>query len=173
MSINRNISRGDIYYVDYAPTVGSEQHSGRPAIVVSNDTNNKFSEVVEVVYLTTQAKNDLPTHIDVSGLTKPSTALCEQITTVSKSRLGSLAGVCTDEEMDMIDRALAVSLDISKPKQWNAVPDNTNQRYADSVIVPYNGKKCSFNACDISALIARLEVYKELYEAQMEVNRNV
>lgn len=169
-----SIKRGDIYYVDYAPTtVGSEQYSGRPAIVVSNDTNNKFSEVVEIVYLTTQAKNDLPTHVKIRGLTKPSTALCEQINAVSTSRLRSHAGVCTDEEMDMIDRALAISLGIPKPKQESAVPDNTNQRYADSVIVPYNGKKCSFNACDISALIARLEVYKELYEAQMEVNRNV
>lgn len=166
-----SIKRGDIYYVEYAPTVGSEQHSGRPAIVVSNDTNNKFSEVVEVVYMTAQAKGEhLPTHVAIRGLTKPSTALCEQITTVAKSRLGNLAGLCTDEEMAMIDRALAISLGI-EAKQERAVPDNTNQRYADSVIVPYNGKKCSFNACDISALMARLEVYKELYKAQMEATR--
>lgn len=165
-----SIKRGDIYYVEYAPTVGSEQHSGRPAIVVSNDTNNKFSEVVEVVYMTAQAKDEhLPTHVAVRGLTKPSTALCEQITTVAKSRLGNLAGLCTDEEMAMIDRALAISLGI-EAKQERAVPDNTNQ-YASWLEVPYNGQKYKFTACDISAIIARLEVYKELYEAQMEATR--
>lgn len=165
-----NINRGDIFYVDYLPTVGSEQRGGRPAIVVSNNKNNENSGTIEVVYLTTQPKADLPTHVAIRGLTKPSTALCEQITTVSKERLGNCAGICTDEEMDMIDLALAISLGI-EAKQERAVPDSANQRYADSVIVPYNGKKCSFNACDISAIIARLEVYKELYEAQMEATR--
>lgn len=166
-----NINRGDIFYVDYLPTVGSEQRGGRPAVVVSNDTNNNFSEVVEVVYLTTQPKADLPTHVAIRGLTKPSTALCEQITTVSKERLGNCAGICTDEEMDMIDLALAVSLGIqSEAEQERAVPDNTNQ-YASWLEVPYNGQKYKFTACDISALMARFEVYKELCKAQMEATR--
>lgn len=166
------INRGEIYYVEYTPTVGSEQRGGRPAIVVSNNANNRFSEIAEVVYLTTKAKHDLPTHVAVRGTGISSIALCEQIDTVSKERLGNCAGICTDEEMDMIDRALAISLDIHAPestKQQNIVPDNTNQQYESWLEVPYNGEKYKLNPCDISALMARLEVYEALYKAQMEV----
>ena len=61
--MENKIRRGDIYYIDKYPTIGSEQQAGRPAIIVSNEKNNQHSSTVEVVYLTTQPKADLPTHV--------------------------------------------------------------------------------------------------------------
>ena len=67
--MSRNeIKRGEIYYITFAPVVGSEQHGGRPGIVVSNNMNNAHSNTIEVVYLTTQPKKMLPTHGDRTGL---------------------------------------------------------------------------------------------------------
>ena len=105
------ILRGEIYYVRPASVnVGSEQIAGRPAIVVSNDKANQYSPVVEMVYLTTQPKNLLPTHVDITSVERPSIALCEQIHSVSKNRIGGFITKCTDTEMAMVDGALCVSL---------------------------------------------------------------
>jgi mRNA interferase MazF len=113
------MKRGEIYYIERyrSEETGSEQHAGRPAIIVSNDKNNEFSETVEVVYLTTQPKNDLPTHVEIRSTTRASVALCEQVTTVSLSRIGGYVGTCTDQEMRMIETAIAISLglDLSDP----------------------------------------------------------
>lgn len=106
------VYRGEIYYVHETETTGSEQYGGRPAIIVSNNVGNEHSPVVEVVYLTTQEKRQLPTHVDIFSAAKRSTALCEQISTVHKGRLGNFAGQISEQEMSNIDKALAVSLGI-------------------------------------------------------------
>lgn len=112
-----HIERGDIFYIDkFGFQVGSEQHPGRPGVVVSNHQNNEFSETVEVVYMTTRVKPDLPTHVTVFSTPKISTALCEQITTVSKERFGNYIGRCSDEEMAKIDAALKASLGLHDPE---------------------------------------------------------
>lgn len=99
-----DIKRGDIWYIEsgYSVAVSS---GGRPAIVVSNNRNNQYSGTVEVVYLTTQPKRDLPTHVTISSLSRESTALCEQITSVSTERFGSYRGAVTAEEMEDIEEA--------------------------------------------------------------------
>lgn len=124
------IKRGDIWYVEssYA-AVGSEQRPGRPAIVVSNDKNNQHSSTVEMVYLTTQPKHDLPTHVTIRSTNRVSTAICEQITTVAVERISSYCGQASDEEMAAIDRAMLVSLGIQygdaaeEIKETPPVPD--------------------------------------------------
>lgn len=80
-----NIKRGEMFYISRggASYNGSEQHSDRPAVVVSNDKNNENSNVVEVVYMTTQPKTDLPTHVTVRSTGRPSTVLCEQVYSVA------------------------------------------------------------------------------------------
>lgn len=85
------MKRGEIYYIEstYRET-GSEQRGGRPAVIVSNDKNNENSEVVEVVYMTTKPKNDLPTHVFIRSALSPSTVLCEQVNSVSVKRIGTL-----------------------------------------------------------------------------------
>lgn len=115
MAYNMEIYRGDIYYISSGSYVGSEQKSGRPGIIVSNDTSNKHSPNVEVVFLTSQEKKPLPTHVGVICKV-PSTALCENIQTVSKERLGDFIKTCTDSEMERINEALMLSLGIAKPE---------------------------------------------------------
>ena len=107
-----SISRGDIFYIEKFATTGSEQSPGRPAVVVSNDMCNEYSSIVEVVYLTTQPKNEMPTHVTIRSLNRVSVALCEQITTVAKDRIGSRTGKVTEDEMHRIEDAMLVSLGI-------------------------------------------------------------
>ena len=117
-----DVLRGDIFYIPkLGRTTGSEQTQGRPAVIVSNDVGNNNSSIVEVVYLTTQEKNPLPTHTKVLCHV-PSIALCEQISTVSKERLGNFIRACTDKEMADIDRAIMVSLGLK-----DSVPNNESQ----------------------------------------------
>lgn len=110
--------RGDIFYINSGrPSVGSEQRPGRPAVIVSNDTANRHSPNVTVVYLTTSdKKKPLPTH--ASLLCKvPSIALCEDIQTVSKERVGSFIKCCTIGEMRRIDECVAIALGLKH--NWN------------------------------------------------------
>lgn len=108
-----DFSRGDIYYVNpnYSE-VGHEMWSGRPAIIVSSDDQNRRLSVVEVVYLTTRPKENLPTHVIVHATGRMSTAICEQITTVDKVRMKDGECRCTPKEMAMIDEALRSSLSL-------------------------------------------------------------
>lgn len=112
------VKRGDIYYiVNNYQEEGSEQRAGRPAVVVSNDKGNQHSNVIEVVYLTTQPKTDLPTHIDIKSANRPSIALCERISSVSKERLGNYIGTCTKYELEMLNAGMMISLGIDIPIQ--------------------------------------------------------
>lgn len=106
------IKRGDIWYIDRGINSGSEQRAGRPAVVVSNDKNNQFSPTIEVVYLTTQPKKDLPTHVLITNGGRESTVLCEQVTTVAVERLTTYRGRVSEEEMRAIEEAILVSLDL-------------------------------------------------------------
>ena len=106
------INRGDVFYVNRSETIGSEQRSGRPAIIVSNPECNEHSPVVEVVYLTCQYKKPMPTHVRIESIGRRSTALCEQITSVDVSRLGDYKGHLTEKEMEQVDVALMQSLGI-------------------------------------------------------------
>lgn len=108
------IKRGDCFYIESLfNEVGSEQKSGRPAIIVSNEKNNLNSETVEVVYLTTRDKGNLPTHVTIYSASRESTALCEQVTSVSTSRIGKFMSHLTKEEMTQVDIALLISLDLT------------------------------------------------------------
>lgn len=112
------IKRGDIFWIElnkYRPAVGSVQKPGRPGIVVSNDANNTCSPTVEIVYLTGKPKSELPTHCTINSTGKPSTALCEQVTTVSTEQLRDYVCHCTGEEMEQIDRCISVSLGLGRP----------------------------------------------------------
>lgn len=112
------IKRGDIYYIrDTRQSVGSEQRADRPAVIVSNNINNKHSGVFEVVYMTTQPKTDLPTHFIIASALKPSTVLCEQISSVYEERIGEWIGTLTPDEMKTLDQCLAVSIGIKADAQ--------------------------------------------------------
>ena len=120
------VLKGDIFYIQKGGRVtGSEQYPERPAVVVSNNVGNEHSGIVEVVYLTSQPKKDLPTHAKVV-CSVPSVALCEQINTVSKERLGSYIRTCTEKEMADIDAALKISLGLEN--------DNSNLEAKDAEV---------------------------------------
>lgn len=110
-----NIKRGEIFYIARGgATNGSEQFADRPAVVVSNDENNMYSGVIEVVYLTTAPKTDLPTHVTIRSTGRTSTVLCEQVTSVSVDRVNNYIGQVSEQEMKNIDIALMISLAIGE-----------------------------------------------------------
>lgn len=115
--------RGSIWYVESGYSTGSEQRPGRPAIIVSNDTNNKHSNTVEMVYLTTAPKHDLPTHVTIRSTSRVSTAICEQITTVATERIGSYCGTVTDAEMSSIETAMLISLGLAPAAGADSMPE--------------------------------------------------
>lgn len=109
------IKRGDMFYADLSPVVGSEQGGIRPVLIIQNDMGNKYSPTVIAAAITSQVnKNKLPTHIEIDsdefGLKSDSVILAEQIRTIDKSRLKEKIGHINDEEiMDKINNALGVS----------------------------------------------------------------
>jgi len=108
------VKRGDIYYADLSPVVGSEQGGMRPVLIVQNDTGNKHSPTVIAAAITSQiGKARLPTHIELQaqsfGLSRDSVVLLEQIRTIDKSRLRERMGNIDDRLMNRVDNALAVS----------------------------------------------------------------
>lgn len=96
--MTQDFYRGDIFFIAHSPVSGSEQGGHRPGVIVSNDLANRYSPNVEVVFLTSQEKKPMPTHVPVQCKV-PSTALCENIQTVSKERLDGFVRSCTAEEM--------------------------------------------------------------------------
>ena len=108
--------RGDIVWVADAKAIGSEQRGERPALIVSNDTGNEHAPVVTVVWLTTAEKKPMPTHCSVKATAK-STALCEQLVTVSKERIGELIRTATEKEMAEVDRCIMVALGLPQEAQ--------------------------------------------------------
>lgn len=158
----RNINRGNIYYIEKYPTIGSEQQSGRPAIIVSNEANNRNSETVEIVYLTTQQKTTLPTHVSISSAQRLSTALCEQVTSVSVNRLGDFIGRLTDREMTQIDTALLISLDLS-PIETGKERSKCDEEEDPAETAPNVAE-------DITSVALKTErdTYKEMYESLLE-----
>lgn len=108
------VKRGDIYYADLSPVVGSEQGGIRPVLIVQNDVGNKYSPTVIAAAITSQKdKTKLPTHIAVSsqncGLAKDSIVLLEQIRTIDKQRLKEHMGRLDEGSMNRIDEALSIS----------------------------------------------------------------
>ena len=121
------IKRGYIWYVSKDNYTGCEQAAGRPAIIVSNEKNNTCSETVEVVYLTTKPKKDLPTHVLIRSSERESTALCEQITTVSVDRLLGCKGHLTPAEMTNVEVAMLISLELEVGKPVEKIVEVTKE----------------------------------------------
>jgi len=112
------VKRGDIFYADLSPVVGSEQGGIRPVLIVQNDIGNKYSPTVIAAAITSQInKAKLPTHIEISaqeyGLQKDSVILLEQIRTIDKRRLREKAGHLDDELMEKVNEALSISFGLA------------------------------------------------------------
>lgn len=117
--MTNSIRRGDIYYADLSPVVGSEQGGMRPVLIVQNDVGNRYSPTVIAAAITSQInKARLPTHIELGaqsyGLSKDSVVLLEQIRTIDKQRLKERMGTLDDGLMNRVDSAIAVSFGLNQ-----------------------------------------------------------
>lgn len=110
----RNYKRGEIYYVIKGITTGAEIASGRPAVIVSNDRLNEKTKTLEVVFLTTQVREFAPERVIIKSSGCTATALCQQISTVDKSRFAEYIGTCTPEEMTKLEEGIMHSFGLEK-----------------------------------------------------------
>ena len=120
--MDSTVKRGDIFYADLSPVVGSEQGGTRPVLIVQNDTGNKHSPTVIAAAITSQtSKARLPTQSNISGnsvgLTKDSVILLEQIRTIDKRRLREHMGRLDDAHMAMVNDAIAVSFGLHESNE--------------------------------------------------------
>ena len=119
--MRKAIRRGDLFYADLNPVVGSEQGGIRPVLVIQNDVGNHFSPTVVAAAITSRkAKNSLPTHIlleNVPGLAPTSLLLLEQLRTIDRQRLRGYIGRISKEKMLEVDAALAISIGIGYPNE--------------------------------------------------------
>jgi len=112
------VKRGEIFYADLSPVIGSEQGGIRPVIIIQNDIGNRYSPTVIVAAITSQInKAKLPIHVEISseeyGLNRDSVVLLEQIRTLDKRRLKEKIGHMTEADMKKVNKALAISLNLS------------------------------------------------------------
>lgn len=118
------MKRGQVYYADLRPVIGSEQGGIRPCLIIQNDTGNLHSPTVIIAAMTTQSKNNLPTHVAVSSedycLDINTTILLEQLRTIDKSRLRDFVGRLSESTMQKVDEALHISLELNKERKEEA-----------------------------------------------------
>ena len=114
MDFEINVKRGDIFYADLSPVIGSEQGGLRPVLIIQNDVGNRYSPTVIAAAITSRmGKNKLPTHIDIpgvtAGLSRDSVILLEQVRTIDKKRLKEKMGHLDDTTMNNVNNAIQVS----------------------------------------------------------------
>ena len=177
-----DIRRGEIFYIARGgATNWSEQFADRPAVVVSNDENNKHSGVIEVVYMTTQPKTDLPTHVTVRSTGRLSTVLCEQVSSVSTDRVNNYIGQVSEQEMKNIDIALMISLQLSGGGKTSKQYNETIQKQQEEIEYYRNKiqamqqsleeketEKPQEAAGEASETVVRLETERDTYKALYE-----
>lgn len=112
------VKKGDLYFADLSPVIGSEQGGVRPVLVVQNNVGNRYSPTIIVAAVTSRKnKADLPTHVEIpaegNGLSKNSVVLLEQLRTIDKKRLKERIGTIDEKRLPDVDEALGVSLGIT------------------------------------------------------------
>lgn len=114
--MNREIKRGDIYFADLNPVIGSEQGGIRPVVVIQNNIGNHYSPTVIIAPITSKRKGNMPTHVGIDmkeyGLRPLSYIMLEQIRTIDRMRLKNYVGMIDSECMERVDEALMISLDL-------------------------------------------------------------
>lgn len=156
--------KGQIYFVKNDPEnppFGSETWADRMAVIVSNDVNNKYSNTVMVVYLTTKKKKICPTHVEVQSSGRTAIACCEQIDSVDKKRLTSCAGEITFDEKKDIDKAILFALQISNTLR----PTGIFSKWEHYIQTKHLGPQMASGDERLQELIKERDAYKQLYKS--------
>ncbi len=141
------MKRGQVYYADLRPVIGSEQGGIRPCVIIQNDKGNANSPTVIVAPMTTQKKNNIPTHVEISkndkGLKSGTNILLEQIRVIDKRRIKNFICELSKETMDKVDKALKISLALSKEERKEEQKLNKLIRIknADIYVKEYKGQR--------------------------------
>lgn len=171
------IKRGNIHYIDIPNAIGHEMMKDRPGVIISCDPMNYTSPVVSVVFLTGSRPADAPYHVKVSAAASvrhgSSTALCEHIYTVDKSRVGKCMGRCSEEEMAAIDDGILMSLALGdgkykgpKSKKAQAAAPKEGQR--EETRQARETAETSGSLLDLVRVQAERDTYKALYERLLD-----
>lgn len=176
-----NIKRGEIYYIDYAPAAFSKKKGGRPAVIVGNEDHANNCDHALVVYLTSNPIGDSSAYVTVRATGRLSTAVCDKIWPVPLSDLGTLYGVCSAQEMEQIDIALASVLDLdsyvgmsSAAAAVEDVPDNDigdiGEKY-NELVDEYNALRDDYDLVGVELTRAkeRAAIFESLYKEQLAV----
>lgn len=170
MENSYKIERGDIYWIapGYFEKGGENTiRSDRPAIIVSNDDINDDDYNYEIVFLTTRQKKDRNTHVTIRSSNKTSTALCEQVTTVSAEQIGSYIGQCTPEEMAMVDACIMISLGLEASVIMEAPePQGPDDSY-DNLIPDQEEYICSLRD-EVTRARAEADTIRKMYNELLE-----
>lgn len=139
-----NIKRGDIYYADLSPVVGSEQGGLRPVLIIQNDIGNRYSPTVIAAAITSRlGKTKLPTHIDIFadevGLVKDSVVLLEQIRTLDKRRLKEKMGHLNEQVMTQVNTAISVSFGLGESAESSYRQERNSRVYTGHEPTPAHG----------------------------------
>lgn len=156
----RDIKRGDIYYINNnRGQVGSEMKKDRPAIIVSNDISNRYSNEVTVVFLTSQPKKDMTTHVTILSTGRESIALCEAPTTLDKQRVNNYLGHVSRREMEAVDEGLLKHLGLFDKNSCGG--GDTGQQNDQ-------GRSCGSWEKKANEAEIKAETYKAMYSELLE-----
>ncbi len=134
------MKRGELYYADLDPVIGSEQGGMRPVLIIQNDLGNRFSPTVIILPLTSKVnKTPLRTHVPLlppqGGIKRPSIILCEQVRTLEKSRLLGRLGALSREKMALVEKALAAAVGVEDGEAEDNAPENETPEEKPSSII--------------------------------------
>lgn len=164
-TIEREVKRGDIYWINPSPYKGNGDHvqrAGRPGVIVSNNSINDTGNTYEVVMLTTAPKRHVKEHCTIRSSYKTSIALCEQIQTISSEQLGRYVGTCSLQEMETINRCIMISLDLDYE---DPQPSETENIFAEN-------KECEELREKLEKMTTRCELLRKLYDDLLEKTIN-
>lgn len=153
-NFNKEVHRGELWYMSYGQSVGSEMQKARPVVIVSNETCNELSPVVTVLPITSKDKKPLPTHVPVPATQElvHGIIMAEQITTTSKMRLMNYVGEVDEKTLREIDKAICIQCAIEQ-KQVQEVSNN------DIVIKDLQEK--------LAKMTERAKIFEELYKDEV------
>jgi mRNA interferase MazF len=171
IDMEKRIRRGDIYYADLSPIIGSEQGGVRPVVVIQNNIGNRYSPTVVVAAITSKSsrKTELPTHIRLRpdfGLDKDSVVLLEQIRTIDRKRLYVNIGCLNREVMTQIDKALAISIGLIDFQHSNNDEKKESSENDNEEIVYESGKPVEvMELCLCSKCVSQ---FYDVYEQRLQ-----